>query len=90
MGHRSTRVLRGLVAGSLLAGSTVQAPVAAAQAGLPSGSIAPAPPPLPPSALRFDPAAIGATAGIPAPDVSRIRRVALFEGKDEFGRLQPF
>lgn len=38
---------------------------------------------------RFDPAAIGATAGIPAPDVSRIRRVALFEGKDEFGRLQP-
>lgn len=38
---------------------------------------------------RFDPAAIGATAGTPMPEVSRIRRVALFEGKDEFGRLQP-
>jgi spore coat protein A len=38
---------------------------------------------------RFDPAVIGATSGAPMPAVSRIRRVALFEGKDEFGRLQP-
>jgi FtsP/CotA-like multicopper oxidase with cupredoxin domain len=38
---------------------------------------------------RFDTAAIGSTAGGPLAEVSRIRRVALFEGKDEFGRLQP-
>jgi FtsP/CotA-like multicopper oxidase with cupredoxin domain len=38
---------------------------------------------------RFDAAAIGDTAGGPMEEVSRIRRVALFEGKDEFGRLQP-
>jgi spore coat protein A, manganese oxidase len=38
---------------------------------------------------RFHAAAIGGTAGGPMAEVSRIRRVALFEGKDEFGRLQP-
>jgi FtsP/CotA-like multicopper oxidase with cupredoxin domain len=38
---------------------------------------------------RFDAAAIGGTVGGPVAEVSRIRRVALFEGKDEFGRLQP-
>lgn len=38
---------------------------------------------------RFDAAAIGGPDGESPAQVSRIRRVALFEGKDEFGRLQP-
>jgi FtsP/CotA-like multicopper oxidase with cupredoxin domain len=38
---------------------------------------------------RFGAAAIGGTAGEATAQVSRIRRVALFEGRDEFGRLQP-
>ncbi len=37
---------------------------------------------------RFDPNAINQYGGNSAP-VNRIRKVALFEGKDEFGRLQP-
>ena len=37
---------------------------------------------------RFDPAAIGHYEGNSAP-VDRTRKVALFEGMDEFGRLQP-
>jgi FtsP/CotA-like multicopper oxidase with cupredoxin domain len=36
----------------------------------------------------FDPSSIAVYAGNPNP-VSRVRRVALFEGTDEFGRLQP-
>ena len=36
----------------------------------------------------FDPAAISSYGGNPNP-VTRVRRVALFEGNDEFGRLQP-
>jgi FtsP/CotA-like multicopper oxidase with cupredoxin domain len=36
----------------------------------------------------FDPAAIGAYDGNPNP-VTRTRKVALFEGTDEYGRLQP-
>ena len=37
---------------------------------------------------RFDPSAIGHYGGNTAP-VDRARKVALFEGEDEFGRLQP-
>ena len=37
---------------------------------------------------EFDPAAIGQYGGNQAP-VNRIRKVALFEGLDEYGRLQP-
>ena len=36
----------------------------------------------------FDPSAISAYGGNPEP-VTRIRKVALFEGSDEYGRLQP-
>ncbi len=39
-------------------------------------------------AENFDPAAIGPYAGNNNP-VDRVRKVALFEGMDEFGRLQP-
>jgi spore coat protein A, manganese oxidase len=38
---------------------------------------------------RFEAAAIGGLAAGAKAAVSRIRRVALFEGRDEFGRLQP-
>lgn len=37
---------------------------------------------------RFDPSVIGHYGGNTAP-VDRVRKVALFEGEDEFGRLQP-
>lgn len=37
---------------------------------------------------RFDPTDPGEFAGVPGP-VDRVRRVALFEGRDEYGRLQP-
>jgi FtsP/CotA-like multicopper oxidase with cupredoxin domain len=36
----------------------------------------------------FDPSAIAAYSGNPKP-VTRVRKVALFEGNDEYGRLQP-
>ncbi|MEJ2184675.1 MAG: multicopper oxidase domain-containing protein [Gemmatimonadota bacterium] len=44
--------------------------------------------PLSAVADRFNPAAIGGFGGVTG-NVSNVRKVALFEGTDEFGRLQP-